>query len=127
MQPRTRDLFSDALAACDYISATIDGVSAAGYVRDEDTRIIVERKLIVIGEAFVRVRERDPEAFSLIEDARPAIALRNIIVHDYNNIDDGRILLIVTELPPILRDSIVGTLSGAEGDPLKDGEGACCE
>ncbi|MGN6486100.1 MAG: HepT-like ribonuclease domain-containing protein [Thermomicrobiales bacterium] len=61
MQQRTRESLADAISACDYIRQTIEGLSAEDYVRNEDVRSIVERKLIVIGEAFVRIRQRDPE------------------------------------------------------------------
>ncbi|MGC4106289.1 MAG: DUF86 domain-containing protein [Thermomicrobiales bacterium] len=111
MQPRVGEALADAMAACDYVQRTIAGLAVEDYVRDEDARSIVERKLIVIGEAFVRVRQHDPETFEGIADARQAIALRNIIVHDYNDIDDARVFGIVSELLPILRDSIARVLA----------------
>lgn len=113
MQPRTRSVLTDALAACDYIGSTIAGLSGSDYVCNEDVRSIVERKLITVGEALIRVRQRDEEVFGSIADARSAIALRNVIVHDYNDIDDGRVFLIVTELLPILRKSIAAALHDA--------------
>lgn len=113
MQPRTRSVLTDALAACDYIRSTIAGLSGSDYVCNEDVRSIVERKLITVVEALIRVRQRDEEVFGSIADARSAIALRNVIVHDYNDIDDGRVFLIVTELLPILRKSIAAALHDA--------------
>ncbi|MGN6486101.1 MAG: HepT-like ribonuclease domain-containing protein [Thermomicrobiales bacterium] len=41
------------------------------------------------------------------------MALRNIIVHDYNDIDDARVFLIVTELLPLLRVSIARVLEAS--------------
>ncbi|MGB3328162.1 MAG: HepT-like ribonuclease domain-containing protein [Thermomicrobiales bacterium] len=120
MQPRIRDILRDARRASDYIAVTIEGVTLERYVLDEDLRSIVERKLIVVGEVLVRVRQNDPTTYGLIEDARAAIALRNIIVHDYNNIDDSRVFLIVQELLPILRATLDALLDDESPDQPGD-------
>lgn len=63
---------------------------------------------------MVRVRDYDPETLVRILDYRGAIGLRNVVVHDYHQIDDTRIWGIVTEFLPILAKEVQELLRGAQ-------------
>mgnify|MGYP001046507441 CR=1 FL=1 len=64
----------------------------------------VERDLEIIGEAVNRILHRDPNI--KIENARQIVALRNQIIHAYDNISDENIWAILIKHLPILKREI---------------------
>jgi len=104
-EPATKHLF-DVRHACEQISRLAAGMSYADYASSEVTALAVERLLITIGEAIVRLRDTAPNvASSLRADVRGIITLRNKLVHNYNDIDQAVVYVIVTrDIPELLRE-----------------------
>ncbi len=97
-------------------ASKVEAASLERYLSDEDLRFAIERNLITIGEAMMRVRDHDPETLVRISNYRGAIGRWNVnvVVHDYHQIDDTRIWDIVTEFPPILAREVQQLLRGAQ-------------
>lgn len=55
--------------------------------RDEMLQAAVERKLEIIGEAFVHLREVDPSVAEKFPALRQIIGMRNRLVHGYDQLD----------------------------------------
>ena len=53
--------------------------------------LAIERLLLIVGEAMVRIRDDAPDLLESIRDARAIIGMRNAIVHGYDTIDPVRI------------------------------------
>jgi uncharacterized protein with HEPN domain len=64
----------------------------------------VERDLEIIGEAVNRILKRDPD-FPIF-NAKKIVALRNQIIHAYDNISDENIWSIIQKHVPKLKDEI---------------------
>ena len=76
------------------------------YLRDEDLRLVVERRYITIGEAMASLARRAPETAERFTDYRAVIDFRNVLVHRYSEIDDEKVWAhTVEDLPPLLREA----------------------
>jgi uncharacterized protein with HEPN domain len=51
-------------------------------------RAAVERQFTILGEALSHVRRLEPEVAARVADLSRAVALRNILVHGYADVDD---------------------------------------
>lgn len=95
------DMLEAAGSAVEYLN----GVSAAEFEADnrerEILRMAVERQLEILGEAARRVSAVFREANPTIP-WREAIALRNLISHEYDKVDYPAIYRVVTEPLPEL-------------------------
>ena len=49
--------------------------------------LAVERLLMTIGEALVRIRSFEPDILEELTDATKIIGMRNVLVHGYDNLD----------------------------------------
>ncbi|MBE8146929.1 DUF86 domain-containing protein [Brevibacterium casei] len=67
--------------------------------------------LEVLGEALNRVRSADPETAALIADIHRIIAMRNVIAHQYGEIDYAIVWSAVNDRVPRLRSTIAALLS----------------
>jgi len=54
---------------------------------DEVLQAAVERKLEIIGEAFVQLRSEDPALAEKFSDLRQIVGMRNRLVHGYDQLD----------------------------------------
>ena len=87
MTNATRKLLFDILEAGRAIQDFLQGTSFSQYLADLRTRSAVERQFEILGEAFVRLRDTDGEAFALFPEAPRIISFRNRLIHGYNAID----------------------------------------
>jgi uncharacterized protein with HEPN domain len=105
MSPEERDqayLF-DMLDAARSARGMVAGARYEEYLSDDKLRSAVERKLEILGEAARRVstglRDKNPEI-----PWRSIIGLRNVLLHEYGEVDQGRIWKIVTsDVPELIR------------------------
>ena len=72
----------------------------------------VERQFGIIGEALVRVRERDRDLFDAIPDATKIVGLRNLIIHGYDAIDPEILWSIIEDRLDGLRSLLTRLLEG---------------
>lgn len=100
MRPEVRHSLAEALSAA--IEVTEFG---ATFETDRIVGLAVERLLMIIGEALIRVRGLDPGLFEGIPDAKLFVGMRNVIAHDYDRLDPKRIRsAIESELPALIDD-----------------------
>jgi uncharacterized protein with HEPN domain len=112
--PPDRDLayLSDMLAAARGLIRSVSGKTLDCYLSDEDLRRATERRLEIIGEAARRLSDGFRDAHSVIP-WRKVIGLRNIIAHQYDDVDDEQIWrLTCAELPRLIGwlDTVVAEL-----------------
>jgi uncharacterized protein with HEPN domain len=92
----------DILDAAKAIRRFTDGVSLEAYKANEEKYEAVNRKFEIIGEA---ARRLSPEAKSLFPEIpwRLLTAMRNILIHDYDDVDlDVVWETIQRDLPPLV-------------------------
>lgn len=63
----------------------------------------IEREFTIIGEVMRRILHHFPETAARIEDARKIADFRNVIVHEYNLLDDAKMWNLATDAAPILK------------------------
>lgn len=102
MDDRIVGLLEDIRDNVAYIGEKIAGRTVDDYLTELDLRFIVERALIIIGEALAKIRDRDEATIRRIPDYKPAIGLRNILVHAYKDVDDRQIWETVIEFLPLM-------------------------
>ncbi len=65
-------------------------------------RFAVERNFILIGEAMVLLRRNYPEMSRRIEEEARVIGFRNLLVHQYWNVDHTEVWsIIVSKVAPL--------------------------
>lgn len=96
----------DAKEAARRILRFAAGKTLADYCDDELLRAAIERQFTILGEALGRLRQLDAELAARITDLPRAVALRNLLVHAYAEIDhqvvwgvvSGQIVGLLAEL-----------------------------
>ena len=99
----------DAREATARIARFAQGKSIDDYLADELLRAAIERQFTILGEALGRLRQLDAATAARITDLPRAVALRNLLVHAYADIDDrivwgvitGQLARLVAELDAI--------------------------
>ena len=105
MQQRERDSLHDVLDGGNAILEFTRGATLEQYSDNLLLRSAVERQFMIVGEAFVRLREIDEVWLERIPDARRIIGFRNVLVHGYDTIADDRVWdAIQTNIPKLLQD-----------------------
>ena len=106
MRSETRQRLLDVLEACRAVERFATGKDFAAYQGDEMLRAAVERKLEVIGEAFTKLADAEPETAEKFPDLRKIVGLRNRIIHGYDTVDDEIIWDVVENKLPALRRQV---------------------
>ena len=95
------------------IQEHMQGVSWAEFQRDKLLQAAMERWLIIIGEASKRLSERFTTAHPDVP-WQTIRGLRNIVVHEYDNIDLTVVYDILTYHVPSLLQEMVATRDEGE-------------
>jgi uncharacterized protein with HEPN domain len=77
-------------------------------------RSAVERQFEIIGEALAQLARRDPTRAAQVPDYRQVIALRNVLIHGYADVDDELVWALLTTRLPSLQAAVRQRLD----DPL---------
>jgi len=103
MQPDERDAgyLLDMLRHARGAAQTVAGRTFEQYVTDENLRLAVERRIEIIGEAAGRVSPACREAHPEIP-WRKIIAQRNILAHEYGEVEDEILWQVATVSVPEL-------------------------
>jgi uncharacterized protein with HEPN domain len=72
------------------LAKTLERVELEEYLASEDTQLIVERRLEILGEAANRVSQAFKDAHPEIPWRR-VISQRNFIIHEYDEVDSDRV------------------------------------
>jgi len=106
MSPDDRDAayLWDMLLTCRSVADSLSNVTLEQYIIDENLRLATERRIEIIGEAANRVsgvfRDNHPGI-----PWRRIIAQRNVLVHDYGDIDNDLIwTLVTTHIPKLITE-----------------------
>ncbi|MBK8948957.1 MAG: DUF86 domain-containing protein [Flavobacteriales bacterium] len=101
--------WSDVLSAIEEIDAftgDIDGMN--GHLADRRTKWAAERGLAITGEAIHHLRRLGAEG--LPPDADRIVAMRNRLIHSYDNVDDKIVWHVIKVHLPALKAAAVGKL-----------------
>lgn len=96
MRPESPALIWDAKCAADAILQFVDGKVRSEFTDDLLVRSAVERQFEILGESLKRLRSSDSEAAAAIPDIHRIIAMRNVIAHEYGEIDYSIVWTVIT-------------------------------
>jgi uncharacterized protein with HEPN domain len=115
MRPRTSVVLGDTLQSIEYIAEDTDGMSYAEFARDRRARQLVAHNFEIIGEALNRLRREALPIAEQLSSSNQYIALRNVLIHGYDVIDDAIVWNIAQENLPTLQSEVRALLQGSPG------------
>ncbi|TRX35706.1 DUF86 domain-containing protein [Flavobacterium sp. ZT3R18] len=96
MTEKSKKYLSDVVMAINLIREfTIDITDFNIYDKDRKTQSVVERQLVIIGEALNKLRQVESESEIVIENDKQIIGFRNRLVHAYDSIDNSIVWAII--------------------------------
>ncbi len=95
------------LETIDKIDLATTGLRMESY-EGYEIKWLVERGLEIVGEAFKRIQNIQPELD--ISNKQKIISTRNKVAHEYDDADHTILYLIVTKCQPLLKLEIEGLL-----------------
>ncbi len=103
MQPNTKDAgyLLDMLEHARGVLRAVQGRPVAEYLADEDLRLVIERRIEIIGEAANRVSRSFQDAHPEIP-WRKIVAQRNVLAHEYGEVQAEIIWRVATRSIPEL-------------------------
>ena len=105
MQPRARRYLLDILETSRLILESTSEQALTDYEADIRLRHQIERELTIIGEALARLENLDSSLASKITDYNGYIGLRNILNHQYPDVEDAIVwTTIESEIPTLIRE-----------------------
>jgi uncharacterized protein with HEPN domain len=76
------------------------------FLTDRGFRSAIERELIIIGEAVLRLQKLDQALAARISEHQRIISFRNVLVHGYDAINADLVWLVVTDkLKPLVQEA----------------------
>jgi uncharacterized protein with HEPN domain len=108
-----RLLLQDILDSIADIEEFVQGMDYAAYLLDSKTQAAVERKLLIVSEAAIRLGEAAPALCPSI-DWKDVRGLGNRIRHEYQSIQDEMIWKIVKDDLPPLKAAVEAALASSE-------------
>lgn len=101
MRLETRQSLADALDAAEEILR----IAVPGWQEDRILGLAVERLLMIVGEAFARIRISEEVVLERVTDAHKIIGMRNVLVHGYDSINASRLQdAIERSLPRLIQE-----------------------
>lgn len=105
MRLEARKYLYDVQEAAKLVSQFASGKAFEDYEQNPMLRLAVERAFAIIGEALVQLARVDEQLASRISEFRSIIAFRNILTHEYAQIDNRLVWGIVeTKLPVLIHE-----------------------
>lgn len=105
MRLEARKYLYDVQEAAKLASQFTSGKAFEDYEQNPMLRLAVERAFAIIGEALVQLARVDEQLASRISEFRSIIAFRNILTHEYAQIDNRLVWGIVeTKLPVLIHE-----------------------
>ncbi len=106
----------DVVDACNRVLEYTAGFTLEVYSKDRLTRDAVERCLEIVGEALRQALQHHPSLAPLFPEAREIIGLRNILAHEYGDVEDDRVWLVVIGRVPELQSRAAAELRRREAE-----------
>ena len=91
MDPRPRRYIRDIVETASLMQESTGGKTLADYQADIRLRHQIERELTIIGEAIARLAQVDRSVAIQVSDYDGYIGLRNVLNHQYPDIDHATI------------------------------------
>lgn len=113
MMQRHEFLLREIASSGTLIVARSAGQTQASYLANDVLRAIVERKVEIIGEDLIRLRDADPSLFRRIAGGDEAISLRNLIAYEDEDYPRERLWQDTVRLLPSLLASVTLLLTMA--------------
>ena len=110
MRREAKKYLYDIRQAAELIAGFTAGKTLPDYEGDAMLRSAVERQFEIIGEALAQLARLDETLASRISEYRRIIALRNILIHGYAEVDHRIVWDIVESKLPTLRREVAGLL-----------------
>ena len=101
----------DAIREIESFTSDLPGLNA--YLKDRRTKWAAERGLAIIGEAVNHLRRLDADG--LPSDVDRIVAMRNRLIHSYDNIDDDIVWRVIRGNLPQLKQAAESALKGLIG------------
>lgn len=101
-----RALLWDMLDASQFIPDDVEGVTFDEYLSNRRLRPSVERGFMIIGETARRLESSDPQIAHQITGIRQIVGFRNVVVHEYDEIEQPLVWEITKDFLPQLRDEV---------------------
>lgn len=111
MQRDPRAFLWDVQQAAEAITEFTAGLDVSGYRASSLIRSAVERQFEIIGEALNRLSKEAPDIADRVPNLRKIVSFRNLLIHGYAVVDDGRVWEIVTTMLPSLRATVTALLA----------------
>lgn len=106
MPPEVRKYLEDVQQACELLLKFTSGKSITDYEGDPMLRSAVERQFEIIGEAVSGLARINPAIADRISYHERIIALRNILIHGYADVDNRLVWDVLRTNLPTLRGEI---------------------
>ena len=116
MLRRHEHLIREIVYSARLIQSRGDGRSATDLASDAALRAIVERKVEIIGDDLIRLRDEDRPVFMRIAGGDTLIGLRNVVAYEDEDYPVGRFWHDVQSALPALLVTIERLLVPAETD-----------
>ena len=97
------------------ILARSEGRTSTDYLADDALRAIVDRKVEIIGEDLIRLRDADPALTRRLPGVERVIGLRNLIAYEDEDYPRDRLWQDAVDLLPALIVSVEGLLTTTAG------------
>ena len=114
MRPKSAKYLEDIRDAAAFIRDVSRAKTLDEYRTDRLLRQAVERNLEIIGEAVNRLSAYDPDIAKQIAQASQIVAFRNVLIHGYDLIDDGRVWDTIQADVPRLEQQVQALLRQGE-------------
>ena len=88
MKLETKKYLDDIRRAAQLLTSFLGGKTLADYLSDAMLRAAVERQFEIIGEAMSRLAQQDEQIAATISGFRRIIAFRDVLIHQYTDVDD---------------------------------------
>jgi uncharacterized protein with HEPN domain len=118
MQLETLGILLDLRDAARFIVTIAADTSEETFVSDRLRRDAIERNLITVGEAINRLRRRDPATVARISNVEEIIGMRNVLIHQYHEVDDAVVWRTVQVNVPVLPQEVDRLLAEEQRDDV---------
>jgi len=107
---RKAKLFNDIISSIILIEQFLGSINLfEEYTVDIKTKSAIERQLGIIGEAVKRIKDIDSQ--ELIQFHSDIIGFRNILIHNYDGIDDSIVWAIIKQDLALLKEEVAKKLN----------------
>ena len=114
MKPDAVQLAASVVEAVTFAIRRTDGKIVEDYIRDPYMRSAAERQFIVIVEAVNQLRAVELYTAARISDFRSVIGFRNILVHEFFQVNHYRVWSVIEEHAPALLGEAAALLDELE-------------